>query len=102
MIVMVGMVVLFLVLGLVFRSGRGASLIAGYNTASEKEKDKIDEKKLCRYTGNLMFILAGCQIVFVFSMLLKSRMLLWIGVIAFLVSVFGGVVFLNTGDRLKK
>ncbi len=102
MIVMVAMAVLFLVLGLVFRSGRGAALIAGYNTASQKEKDTIDEKKLCRYTGNLMFILAGCQMFFVFSVLFETKMLLWIGVIAFLISVVGGVVFLNTGDRLKK
>ena len=102
MIVMVVMVVLFFVLGLLLRSGRGSFLIAGYNTASQKEKDTIDEKKLCRYTGNLMFILAGCQMFFVFSLLLENKMLMWIGVAAFLISVVGGVVFLNTGDRLKK
>ena len=102
MIVMVVMVVLFFVLGLLLRSGRGSFLIAGYNTASQKEKDAIDEKKLCRYTGNLMFILAGCQMFFVFSILLENKMLMWIGVAAFLISVVGGVVFLNTGDRLKK
>ena len=102
MIVMAVMVVLFFVLGLLLRSGRGSFLIAGYNTASQKEKDKIDEKKLCRYTGNLMFILAGCQMFFVFSILLENKMLMWIGVAAFLISVVGGVVFLNTGDRLKK
>lgn len=102
MIVMVVMVVLFFVLGLLLRSGRGSFLIAGYNTASQKEKDAIDERKLCRYTGNLMFILAGCQMFFVFSILLENKMLMWIGVAAFLISVVGGVVFLNTGDRLKK
>ena len=35
-------VALFVVLGLVFRKGKGAFLIAGYNTASKAKKDGID------------------------------------------------------------
>lgn len=31
--------------------GKGSWLIAGYNTASKKEKEKYDEKKLCRAVG---------------------------------------------------
>ena len=42
---------LFLVLSILFLSGHGAGLIAGYNTASEEEKSKYDEKKMCRVTG---------------------------------------------------
>lgn len=38
-------------LSVVLLSGRGAFLIAGYNTASKKEKGKFDEKKLCRVAG---------------------------------------------------
>lgn len=39
------------ILSAVLLSGHGAGLIAGYNTASEAEKRKYDEKKLCRVTG---------------------------------------------------
>lgn len=39
---------IFLVLGTVFAFGKGAFLIAGYNTASAEEKAQYDEKKLCR------------------------------------------------------
>ena len=35
---------LFIVLGIVFASGKGANLIAGYNTASPEEKANTDEK----------------------------------------------------------
>ena len=35
---------IFLVLGTVFAFGKGAFLIAGYNTASAEEKAKYDEK----------------------------------------------------------
>ena len=49
--------VLFLVLSIVFLSGRGGWLIAGYNTASEEEKSKYDEKKMCRIMGAGMAVL---------------------------------------------
>lgn len=32
-------------------SGHGSWMISGYNTASKKEKEKYDEKKLCRTAG---------------------------------------------------
>ena len=61
LIVFLGMIVLFLVLGLTFSRGKGAFLIAGYNTASKAEKARYDEKALCRFMGKIMFALAGCQ-----------------------------------------
>lgn len=46
-------IVLFLIgiLSIVLISGHGGWLIAGYNTASEKEKVRYDKKKLCRTVG---------------------------------------------------
>ena len=52
---------IFLVLGTVLAFGKGAFLIAGYNTASAEEKAQYDEKKLCRAVSKLMFALAACQ-----------------------------------------
>ena len=43
-------IVLFTVLSVFLLMGKGAWFIAGYNTASEKDKQKYDEKKLCRVT----------------------------------------------------
>ena len=77
--------VVFVVLGLlslVMLSGRGAFLIAGYNTASEEEKAKYDEKKLCRVTGAGLSVIA----VLVFVMAKWCNLLpLWY------VYLFGGV-----------
>lgn len=47
----------FLILSIVLLTGRGSWLIAGYNTASEEEKSKYDEKKLCRITGAGMLVI---------------------------------------------
>ena len=40
--------VIFAVLSIVLLSGHGSWVISGYNTASKEEKEKYDEKKLCR------------------------------------------------------
>ena len=49
--IMLALLALFLILSLVLLSGRGAWLIAGYNTMSPEEKARYDEKALCRSTG---------------------------------------------------
>ena len=38
--------VILALMSIVLLTGRGAGLIAGYNTASKSEKSKYDEKKL--------------------------------------------------------
>ena len=40
--------VILALMSIVLLTGRGAGLIAGYNTASKSEKSKYDEKKLCQ------------------------------------------------------
>ena len=49
-------VVIFAVISAILLSGRGAWLIAGYNTASEEKKRRVDEKLLCRVMGTGMAI----------------------------------------------
>ncbi len=56
MIIAYIMVAVFTILGIIFLLGKGSWLIAGYNTASAKEKEKYNEKSLCRSMG-VMFLL---------------------------------------------
>ena len=93
---------LFLLLGFLFSRGKGAGLIAGYNTASPEEKAKYDEKKLCEGMAKLMFALAGCWLVIASSEIFKTTVLLWIGLVLFFVVVIAGIVLMNTGNRFKK
>ncbi len=46
------------ILSIVLLSGHGKNLIAGYHSASEEKKKKIDEKKLCRVTGAGVLVVA--------------------------------------------
>ena len=96
------MILIFLLLGLVFSRGKGAFLIAGYNTASKAEKEKYDEKALCRFVGKLMFALAGAWVPVALSALLDRMWLLCMGLGVFFAVCIGGVVYMNTGHRFEK
>ena len=93
---------LFVVLGIIFASGKGANLIAGYNTATYEEKSKTDEKKLLKAMSVFMFILAGCFLVSAASEIFHVRSLIWIGQALFAVSLVTGLIYLNTGNKFRK
>ena len=89
-------------LGVLFLNGNGAGLIAGYNTSSDAERSRYDEKKLCRYMGYLMLALAFCWLIASVGLLL-SQILFGIGVGLFFVVCIGGVIYLNvSGCCLKE
>ena len=92
----------FFALGFMFRAGKGAFLIAGYNTMSEKEKAAYDEKALCRSMGKLMFLLGACFAVVTAAAIMEIMWLMWTGMGVFLVIIAVDVIYANTGNRFKK
>ena len=96
------MAAVFVLLGILFSRGKGAFLIAGYNTASAAEKARYDEKALCRFMGRLMFAMAGCWAVVAAGTLLVRPRVYDLGIGLFLAVVFGGVIYANTGRRFRK
>ena len=56
MVICLVLALLLLILSIFLFCGKGAWLIAGYNTASQEEKAQYDEKKLCRATGVLLLV----------------------------------------------
>ena len=101
-IVFLGIAGLLIALAIIFAAGKGAWLIAGYNTASAREQAKTDEKKLCKAMSRLMLALAACCLVSASSAVFNTKALIWIGQGLFFVSIITGVVFLNTGNRFRK
>jgi len=59
MIVSVVFAVVFIVLAVVFLMGKGDKLIAGYNTASEEERAKVNIKRLRILMAIVCVITAG-------------------------------------------
>lgn len=93
---------IFILLGVAFYFGKGAWLIAGYNTSSAAEKAKYDEKKLCKGMAKLMFALAVCWMLIACSEIFQTMVLLWVGLCLFLIVITLGIILMNTGIRFKK
>ena len=81
--------------------GKGSFLIAGYNAASEKEKRKYNEKKLCRTVGVYMALITVLVLV---AEILGENIPDW-----YMALVMGGVfigliptlLYANLGCRIK-
>lgn len=93
---------LFTVMALVLLTGRGAFLIAGYNTASKKEKEKYDSKALCRFMGKILLPIGIFTPLVAIGGIYEidwMNTLYTFGVIA--LSIFA-VIYANTGNWFKK
>ncbi|MCI9125111.1 MAG: DUF3784 domain-containing protein [Eubacterium sp.] len=78
--------IIFAVLSIVLLLGHGSWFISGYNTASKEEKEKYNEKKLCRTMGIGMSVLT----FLIFIMGLLENILP-----AFFVYIALGIVFID-------
>lgn len=58
MIVQIIIASLLVVLGIIVLAGKGDMLIAGYNTASREEKEKVNIKRLRLLIGGLLVVMA--------------------------------------------
>ena len=58
LIIFVTCVLPVFIMGLLIKNGKGLMLLAGYNTMSAAERDKIDKKMLSKSAGNLLIRIA--------------------------------------------
>jgi len=93
-----------LVLGLIIRTGKANFLIAGYNTLSEKEKAKWDEKTLSKFTGWLLMI---SSVILLFacipiSMNVFPVISIFVSYGLFTALVVVGAIYMNVSSRFKR
>ena len=90
------LILLFLALGVLFARGRGQKLIAGYNTMSESERERVDEQKLLKIMRNGMFVFAGCMALSLIGALTGIRPLMDLGAVLLVVEAVVLVILANT------
>ncbi len=100
-----GITVLLFFIGWFIRVKKVTWLISGYNTLSKEKKDEYDIDKLTRYMGNFLFILSaiwGIMTVhgIIFPNVIGTIMVA--GTVVFTIVIIVGVIWLNTGNRVKK
>ena len=103
MIIIFGIVVIALIiLATLLLNGKGAFLIAGYNTASKEEKSKYDEKALCRFVGWLLIVISFCMLLFPAGYYFEMAWLAYCGIAIIMLGSFGAVIYANTGNHFRK
>ena len=94
--------VILLILGITFSMGKGRSLIVGYNTMSEEEKAEIDEQRLLKFMGKMMFALAGSRVFALVGEYLEIELIIYVGLMIFVGIIFFMLVYTNRGKRFKR
>ena len=102
-IVVSGIVGLVLIVfSILLLSGKGGSLIAGYNTMSEIEKASYDEPALCRFMGKILLpvgiLCPGIAIAAVYDITWLMGLL----IVVMIALVIYAIVYCNTGNRFRR
>ena len=92
----------FVILSVFLLNGKGAFLIAGYNTMSDDKRVLYDEKALCKAVGKLLLSMAILMILFPIAVYFELTWLFWLSFIPFFILPFGFAIYANTGGRYKK
>ena len=91
-----------IIIGIVLCCGKGAFLIAGYNTASAEERAAYDEKALCQAVGILLLAIVGCVELLMLGLVLDTTALKWGGGVLMAVSTVFGLIYINKSQRFKR
>lgn len=102
MIVYGAFALLFVVMGGFLLAGRGAWLIAGYNTLPKKERERYDQRALCRFLGKLMLYCAACMVMMGADELWPGEGLWLAATLLLVIGAVGAVIYANTGGRFLK
>ena len=101
--IIVGVIALiFIGMAIPLLMGKGAFLIAGYNTLSEKEKEKYDQVALCKFMGKILLPIGiTCPLIAIggkydIPLLIALFFVVTIGLTAF------ALYYCNTKNRFRK
>ena len=90
------------IIAIVLLCGRGANLIAGFNTAKPEERARWDQKALCRGVGALLLVMLACLEVVFLGAVRGPLPLMWAGLGVFAAVTALGVLWINRSKRFKK
>ena len=96
---------LLIMIGWLIKYKKVTWLISGYNTASKEKRAQYDVDKLCKHMGDFLFVLAGIFLVMALTSILFSEYTDKITIVGFCteaVAIVLGIIYLNTGNRVKK
>ena len=101
MLIQLGGILLLLITSLFLLQGKGAMLIAGYNTLSAKDKAQYDQVALCKAVGKLILCITFSIVLIFMGEFFQLNWLLIVGASLMIAIIIGGLIYLNTGNRYR-
>ncbi|MEC2074532.1 DUF3784 domain-containing protein [Metabacillus fastidiosus] len=101
-VAMLVIMVPILIIAIVLSKGKGAFLLAGYNTMSESQKEKYKEKELCIFMSKIMYGICLGLLLIALSEQFKIQALVIVGLIITIGLPLFSMVYMNTSNRFKK
>lgn len=101
-LVLLSIILLFIIIGTYLMQGKGAFLIAGYNTMPPEEKDQYDVIALCRFMGKMMYAFSLCLVLFLLGDLYRVDWPFYMGTVLMVGLTVFMLIYMNTGQRFKK
>ena len=101
--IMIGICMLpMLGMSIVLLMGKGAGLIAGYNTMSREEKEQYDGPAMCRFIGKYLLSVTLLTPAIPLSGIFHMDWLAWVYAAYVGISAICVIVYCNTGNRFRK
>ncbi|MGY4796273.1 DUF3784 domain-containing protein [Lysinibacillus fusiformis] len=92
----------FLIFAIVLSQGKGAFLLAGFNTMAQEEKERYDERALAKFMGKMMYGYCFCVLLWILNEILHTQWLFNVGLVLFVALTIFLLIYVNTGNRFKK
>jgi len=95
-------IVPMLIMAIFLLNGKGAFLIAGYNTMGKAEQEQYDKEAFCRFTGKVLLVICAC-VVFIFTgVYLGIPWVTYTGIVLTFIFSLSCAFYANTGKRFLK
>ena len=92
----------FLIMAIFLLNGKGAFLIAGFNTMSKEEREKYDEKALCRFVGWLFISVCFCMVLLLIAIYAQMMWLTICGIGLIFLFTISGIIYMSTNKHFLK
>lgn len=90
------LIIIFTICGIQLLRGKWLMLIAGYNTAPKKERDKVNGAALGKLVGSLLLVCASFMIILA---LFPTPKIIYLVLIAIIILTFGSLICVNKSER---
>lgn len=96
---------LFLILGLIFKTGKAASLISGFETLSPKERKKWNQTLLSKFVGNLLLLISIFYLILIgIELFIPSAVVFGFQIVVSLSVIIGifALAYVNLSKKFRK